>query len=64
MPPKAPETLIRKSISLPERLWAEVWDFRFSWRFGSEAEAVRRLLQAGLAAERRGARTVKPRRKR
>ena len=52
--PKEPEPLIRKSISLPGRLWAAVADFRFDRRLGSEAEAVRQLLAAGLEAERSG----------
>ena len=32
-------------------MWAEVAEFRFSERIGSEAEALRRLVQAGLRAE-------------
>jgi hypothetical protein len=43
----------RKSIAPPDRLWAEVVEYRFSNRIGSEAEAVRRLIQAGLTAARR-----------
>lgn len=45
------EPLARKSISLPESLWKEVEDFRFAERIGSEAEALRRLIQSGLRAE-------------
>lgn len=48
---KAPEPVTRKSVTLPDSLWAEVSEFRFSERIGSEAEAVRRLIQAGLRAE-------------
>ena len=44
--PKPPDPLIRKSITLPERLWAAVADFRFSRRLGSEAEAA--LGEAGI----------------
>jgi hypothetical protein len=53
MPPKSPEPISRKSITLPDRLWAAVQDYRFSRRLGTEAEAVRQLLRAGLAAEER-----------
>ena len=48
---KAPETATRKSVTLPNSMWAEVAEFRFSERIGSEAEALRRLVQAGLRAE-------------
>ena len=41
----------RKSVTLPDSMWAEVAEFRFSERIGSEAEALRRLVQAGLRAE-------------
>jgi hypothetical protein len=43
----------RKSITPHDRLWAEVVEYRFSNRIASEAEAVRRLIQAGLTAARR-----------
>jgi hypothetical protein len=59
MMPKSPDPLIRKSITLPERLWAAVADFRFSHRLGSEAEAVRQLLKAGLVSEGRAPRSRK-----
>lgn len=52
-PPPAP--VARKSITLPQSMWDAVNDFRFAERIGSEAEAVRRLLQAGLDAEERKA---------
>ncbi len=48
---RSPEPVTRKSVTLPDSLWAEVAEFRFSERIGSEAEAVRRLIQAGLRAE-------------
>jgi hypothetical protein len=51
MPRKSPERVPRKSITLPDRLWVAVGDFRFSRRRGSEGEAVRRRLRAGLEAE-------------
>ena len=42
----------RKSVTLPNDLWRAVADYRFSRRVPSEAEAVRRLIEAGLKAER------------
>ena len=48
---KASEPTTRKSVTLPDRLWAEISEFRHRNRIASEAEAVRRLLQAGLDAE-------------
>jgi hypothetical protein len=61
--PKATDELIRKSVTLPAQLWVAVRDFRFSRRLESDADAVRRLLQSGLAAERHGVRAVPPARK-
>lgn len=48
---RTPEPATRKSVTLPNSMWAEVAEFRFSERIGSEAEALRRLVQAGLRAE-------------
>lgn len=45
----------RKIVSLPAELAKAVDDFRFENRLRSEAEAIRILLEAGLAAKRRGA---------
>jgi triphosphoribosyl-dephospho-CoA synthetase len=61
---KAPDdteviTVIRKSVLLPSTMWEAVADYRFSRRIGSEAEAVRRLVEAGVRAE--NARAPKPR---
>lgn len=39
---------IRKSITLPQSLWAEIEDYRFPNRIPSDAEAIRRLLRVGL----------------
>jgi hypothetical protein len=50
---KLPESSSRKSVTLPDRLWAEIAEYRFSDRIGSEGEAVRRLIQAGLQASSR-----------
>jgi len=45
------DPVVRKSVSLPESLWAEISDFRFGERIGTESEALRRLIQSGLRAE-------------
>jgi len=45
----------RKIVSLPAELAKAVEDFRFENRINTEAEAIRRLIQAGLKAhERKG----------
>ena len=41
----------RKTVTLPESLWGEVAEFRHGLRIGTEAEALRRLIQSGLKAE-------------
>lgn len=41
----------RKMISLPAELAQQVDDFRFRERIKTEAEAIRRLIEMGLAAE-------------
>jgi hypothetical protein len=48
--PVNPETTVRKLISLPRALAARVEDYRFQVRAKSEAEAYRRLIEAGLEA--------------
>jgi len=47
----------RKIVSLPAELAQAIDDFRFEMRIRTEAEAVRRLLEAGLEAH---GRKVKP----
>ena len=49
-----PEPTSRKSLTLPDRLWNAVRDYRFDQRIETEAEAFRRLLQLGLDAAGRG----------
>ena len=41
---------MRKSVTLPASMWLEIADYRFSERIGTEAEAVRRLVQSALKA--------------
>jgi len=45
-----PDTTVRKIVSLPKELWEEVSDYRFDNRLGTEADALRRLIQLGLDA--------------
>ena len=45
----------RKSVAMPDALWNEIADFRFSERVVSEAEALRRIVMLGLAAWKDGA---------
>jgi metal-responsive CopG/Arc/MetJ family transcriptional regulator len=48
---KEPTPVTRKSVSLPDDLWEEILEYRHKERIGTEAEALRRLLQSGLRAE-------------
>jgi hypothetical protein len=49
------ETTVRKLVSLPRDLVREIADYRFANRLNTEAEAIRRLIEAGLEAEGRRA---------
>ena len=42
---------VRKVVSLPAALAEAIDDYRFDERIKTEAEAVRRLIEAGLAAK-------------
>ena len=42
---------VRKTVSLPSSVWRRIEDFQFSNRIKRETEAIRRLVEAGLAAE-------------
>lgn len=58
--PAPPEPTARKSVSLPASLWERLSEFRHENRIGSEAEAIRRIVLAGLDAEaKRAARRVR-----
>jgi hypothetical protein len=41
----------RKSVTLPDTLWAELRDYRFNQRVVSDAETLRRIVRAGLDTE-------------
>lgn len=40
--------MIRKTILFNESLWAEISEWRFDHRIGTEADAIRQLAQMGL----------------
>lgn len=46
--PINPETSLRKSFVIPKALWARIHRFRFNNEIGTESEAIRQLLEAGL----------------
>ena len=45
---------VRKALGFTAGQWERVRAFRFGHRFGTEAEAVRRLLDLGMEAVARG----------
>jgi hypothetical protein len=45
---------VRKALGFTAEQWERVRAFRFEHRFGTEAEAVRRLLDLGMAAVAKG----------
>jgi metal-responsive CopG/Arc/MetJ family transcriptional regulator len=49
----APEPVTRKSVSLPDDIWEEITSWRLARRISTEAEAIRQIILAGLAAEKR-----------
>ena len=48
--PREKEMDTRKIVSMPAELAKAIEDFRFDERISTEAEAIRRLLEAGLKA--------------
>jgi hypothetical protein len=48
--PASTDPPVRKTVSLPASVWKQVEDFQFSHRIKRETEAMRRLIQLGLAA--------------
>ena len=48
---ETPSAPVRKSVSLPAELWSQIDGYRFGNRITTEAEAIRRLIEAGLRAE-------------
>jgi metal-responsive CopG/Arc/MetJ family transcriptional regulator len=43
--------VVRKVILLKSDLAKEIEEYRFRWRYNSEAEAIRDLIRAGLASQ-------------
>ena len=58
MPAKA-DTTVKKLLALSRDLWEKFETFRFEQRIKSESDALRRLIEAGLAAQK--PRVKKPR---
>ncbi len=46
--PREKQMDTRKIVSLPAALARAIEDYRFEERIGTEAEAIRRLIEAGL----------------
>jgi hypothetical protein len=45
------DTTVRKMLSIPRELWQAIEDYRFERRIKTESEALRKLIEAGLRAE-------------
>lgn len=54
-PDTPPDPPVRKSVTLPKSMWDEMAEYRFTQRITTEAEAVRRLIQAALKMGRKRA---------
>ena len=50
MAKKEPDPMIRKSVSLRRSVWEDIENYRRTERLGTEAEALRRLVQDRLKA--------------
>jgi metal-responsive CopG/Arc/MetJ family transcriptional regulator len=48
-----PEKTSRKTVTLPDRLWDAIDEYRHAERIRTEVEAIRQLVQAGLEAKKR-----------
>jgi hypothetical protein len=57
-PPNDP--IIRKTMPLPKSLWDAIADYRFGNRLNAEAEAVRQIVEIGVAAVAAKASAPKP----
>jgi hypothetical protein len=54
------ETTVRKLVSLSRAQLQSIQNFRFEQRIGAESEAIRRLLDLGLEAARKGIAPITP----
>lgn len=52
--PINPEKSVQKLVAMPREMADAIADFRFEHRLRSEAEAIRRLIKAGLNVGRSG----------
>ena len=43
-----PDKYVRKLVSIPVDIWAQIEDYRFRYRFKTESAAMRDLLSRGL----------------
>lgn len=50
---------VRKTVTLPASMWRRVASYRFSNEISTEVEAVRRIVEAGLADKLKVADTTK-----
>lgn len=48
------DPITRKTVSLPASMWRQVEDYQFANRIKRDAEAIRRLIELGLEAAKRG----------
>jgi len=51
--PDEKDSTIRKTITLPTRLWRQIEDFQFDARVKRDTDAVRQLIEIGLQAHER-----------
>lgn len=50
------QKFVRKVVALTPEQWKRVEDYRYANRLPSEVEAIRRLIEAALAGEKKGRR--------
>ena len=50
-----PDKYVRKLVSIPVDIWAQIEDYRFQNRFKTESAAIRDLLSRGLKSLEGGA---------
>jgi hypothetical protein len=51
--PNEKDSTLRKTITLPTRLWQQIEDFQFEARVKRDTDAVRQLIEMGLQAHQR-----------
>jgi hypothetical protein len=58
--PPSSDPIIRKTMPLPKSLWDAIADYRFGNRLNAEAEAMRQIVEIGVAAVAAKASAPKP----